>query len=137
MKLKELFGQLSKKDGIICAALAVVILIVSVVTFTDRKENVTGAVSEKVIIEEKADTFEARLENILSKIEGVGKVDVLISYEDGEGASKPVAAVVIAEGADMPEARIKLQLAVETSLGLPASRIKIFTMGGILAGQAE
>ena len=80
--------------------------------------------------------LEVRLENILSKINGVGKVDVMITYdaepvsaESSAATSKPLGAIVIAEGADNLEVRIKIQQSVQTVLGIEARQVKIFEMG--------
>ena len=56
--------------------------------------------------------LEIRLEKILSKIEGVGKTDVLITYKENE--TKIEGAIVIAEGAGNIDVKQKILQAVET-----------------------
>lgn len=71
--------------------------------------------------ETPVDTPEARLERILSEIEGAGRVKVMLTY-DGDAVQGCVAA---AEGADEIAVVLKLQRAVQTLTNLELNRIEI------------
>lgn len=64
-----------------------------------------------------ADTEEARLEAILTQIEGVGQSRVLLS-ENG--------AVVVCPGADSPSVCLRVTQAVRCYTGLGADAVKVF-----------
>ena len=66
-----------------------------------------------------ADTEEARLEALLSRMEGVGRIRLLLS-DSG--------AAVVCQGADASSVRLAVTEAVRTYTGLGADRIVIFKM---------
>lgn len=63
---------------------------------------------------------EERLAGILSKIEGAGEVEVMITTKD-----KTSSVVVISTGADEPIVRLKLRQAVRTAVQTDNKNIKI------------
>ncbi|MDR3216485.1 MAG: hypothetical protein LBT55_03610 [Clostridiaceae bacterium] len=83
---------------------------------TAEPDSVNTAASEMTV-------EETRLAAVLSRIEGVGKVTVMISKSDD---GKPISAVVVAEGAKNPGIKLKLLEAVETALSLPGSAVEIY-----------
>ena len=136
-KVSDTFKEFSKKDVAICAV--VIIAMFSVGVYINKNKdtyaykNTPDAPSPSTDVSTE---LEVRLENILSKINGVGKVDVMITYdaepvsaESSAATSKPLGAIVIAEGADNLEVRIKIQQSVQTVLGIEARQVKIFEMG--------
>ena len=72
------------------------------------------------------DSDEARMERILSRIEGAGKVSVMLS--GGEDA--PGGAVVAASGADDARVVLELQRAVRALTGLELEKIEIVKSKG-------
>lgn len=62
---------------------------------------------------------EQRLAAILTRIEGVGDVEVMISEEEQKGV------LVVAEGANNLGVCLRLQYAIQTLLGTEAIRIEI------------
>lgn len=63
--------------------------------------------------------LENRLVSILSRIDGVGKIEVMITEDQVSGI------LVVAQGADDLRISLRLQHAVQTLLGTEASRIEI------------
>lgn len=69
---------------VIFLILLVIVMVVINTLFTSDKENEdTVSVVNTKEITSSTDELEVKLENILSKIEGAGKVDVMISYLSG------------------------------------------------------
>lgn len=66
--------------------------------------------------------IERRLQDILGRIDGAGKVEVLIA-ENADGA--PEGVLVVTDGAEDIAVNIRLQQAVHTLLGLDISRIEV------------
>lgn len=124
--VKNNLKSLSKKDIAICAAIGIAVVLLtfgSVGVFNkDKQTQPDNAASAS----DKSTEFELRLSEILCKIDGAGNVNVLINRRDG--TDEIIGAVILFEGEDIPETRIKLQLATQTALGIEASKIKIFTM---------
>ena len=136
-KVSDTFKEFSKKDAAICAVVIIAMFAVGVYINKNKDtyayKNTPDAPSHSTDVSTE---LEVRLENILSKINGVGKVDVMITYdaepvsaESNAATSKPLGAIVIAEGADNLEVRIKIQQSVQTVLGIEARQVKIFEMG--------
>ena len=66
--------------------------------------------------------LERRLSGILGQIDGVGRVKVMVT-QSADGV--PEGALVVAEGADDVGVCLRLQYAVQTLLGIEASKIEI------------
>ena len=81
-----------------------------------------------------ASTQEKRIAEVLSAIEGAGKVEVALFYaqnDSGFGASAsaaPTGAVVVAQGAQDMTVRLQLIRAVRTLLGLSENAVDVFVM---------
>lgn len=76
---------------------------------------------------------EKRIAQVLSAMDGAGKVEVALFYAQeagafGASASVPTGAVVVAEGAEDMAVRLKLIRAVRTLLSLPESAVDVFVM---------
>ena len=74
----------------------------------------------------RADDVEARMERILSRIEGAGRVTVMLSGVEGA----PEGAVVAASGADSARVVLELQRAVQALTGLELGKIEIVKSKG-------
>lgn len=73
-----------------------------------------------------ASEAESRISRVLSTIEGAGKVEVAVYYEE----SVPCGAVVVAQGASDVAVQLRLISAVTTLLGLDQSRVAIYEREG-------
>lgn len=69
-----------------------------------------------------ATQIESRVASVLSRVEGAGRVQVLIG--EGEGAG----VLVVAEGADDLRVALELARAVQALLGVENSRIEVLKM---------
>ena len=67
---------------------------------------------------------EARLERVLSEVEGAGRVKVMVF----EGKDGQTGVLVVAEGARDVSVRLRLQKAVQTVLGIDNARIDVSPM---------
>lgn len=72
---------------------------------------------------------EGRLSRVLSAMSGAGQVEVAVFYR--EESAVPCGAVVVAQGADDVGVRLQLSRAVCTLLGLEASQVEVFKLGGM------
>ena len=68
--------------------------------------------------------IESELKNILSMVEGVGDLDVMVSF-DGENVVK--GAIIVAEGAENSTIRKMLQDSAVSVLNLPEYKVKVLT----------
>ena len=70
-----------KKEQLLMIALAAILMVVILVPIPE-KEKASKSTESLLTESEKEDSLEQQLEKILEKISGVGKVEVLITYED-------------------------------------------------------
>lgn len=149
-KIRSLFAKIKSIKNIeiyIAATLAVVVL--AIVLFSNvSTKNADEIVSGESYIEE----LEHKIVSVVQKIDGVGKVVVAIThdattesvyayeketdnilYVKGEPVvvktlpPKILGVVVVAEGADNPIVRMKINEAVVTLLNVDETRVQVFT----------
>ena len=82
---------------------------------------------------ESGSAQEKRIAEVLSAIEGAGKVEVALFYAQtdtafGASASAPAGAVVVAQGAQDMGVRLQLIRAMRTLLGLSENAVDVFVM---------
>lgn len=104
-----------QKDGWLLAALAALVLIC---LFLGAADDTPAPRTDD----------EARLSRVLSAMEGAGQVEVAVFY--GEESALPCGAVIVAQGAEDVGVRLQLTRAVCTLLGLEASQVDVFKLGG-------
>ena len=80
---------------------------------------------------EQKTELEARVERILTKIEGAGRVSAMIT-QDAEGGV--TGALIVADGLNDMGTYLKLQRAVESLLEVDASRIEIIGRSDLSGG---
>lgn len=80
--------------------------------------------SNKGAVEETPPDEEARLEELCSKIEGVGECRAMVTYKEGE----VYAVAVICRGADNPKVRERLTELITSMYGIGANRVTIQKM---------
>lgn len=76
--------------------------------------------------EGSATDAENRISRVLSAIEGAGRVEVAVYYEE----SVPCGAVVVAQGASDIAVQLRLISAVSTLLGIDQGRVAIYEREG-------
>lgn len=94
-------------------ALALVLIAVAMLVFMQQADS--AALSD-----------EARLERLLSQIEGSGEISVMLSGEEGGYKG----CVVIAEGGNDMRVVLKIQRAVQAALDISCENIEIIASGG-------
>lgn len=136
-RLKEFWGKAKtiKNLEVIIAVIVigVVLLIYASAISTDKtKKGGIGAETSTF-----AEGEELRLAEILSQIEGAGKVSVMITYEQkDEGievatekkVSKIKGVIIVAEGAKDVGVRLNLIRATQTVLNVKSNTIEVFVM---------
>lgn len=120
-KLLEIWRRVRQDGGLlVMIALAVGICLL----LPQEQEKLSGSSSEE----------EARLATVLSAMEGVGKVEVVIRWDETSatmtqpGSKAPAGVVVVAQGAEDIGVRIKLIRAVTTLLQLQPNSVEVFAM---------
>lgn len=101
---------------IIAVLIIVSVSILSIDVFTENTDK------RKQIIDESVST-ETTLCNILTDIKGVGKVDVMLQYNE---ESQITGVIVTAEGAEDPIIKNDLVNAVRAVFNIPVSSVMVF-----------
>lgn len=66
----------------------------------------------------------ARLKQILSHAQGIGKLEVMVSKDENQRAE---GVIVVAQGADDPAIKMQICEAAQTAFGVPLHKIQIYT----------
>lgn len=127
-KIKTIFSKDKKIENLIFLLILLIITLVAVNSILnedkveDDEKDLVGA--ELANAEDASTSLEKRIENILSKISGVGKVSVLLTYADEnlEGM------VIVSEGAEDATTKTNIINAVEAVTGLGKHKIKVYPM---------
>lgn len=116
--------QFLRRDGWLLAALGTAVLLCLALGATEG-----GAAPSQQ---------ESRLAQVLSAMEGAGRVEVAIYYEGSAEEAVPCGAVIVADGAGDVGVQLRLTRAVTTLLGMDASRVEVFQReGGSSHGQLD
>lgn len=117
-----------KNKYIIFALLALLVLVIAIPTSTEEKageKTVSEAASER--------EMEAQLKRVLSAMEGVGEVEVMITFETEENSlfgttatkGKVCGVVVVAEGAGNAVVETRISNAIKALFSIEAHKISI------------
>lgn len=132
-KFKKIFKNKDKKVENLVFLLVILIITLICINYimkddvkTNEKEKYKDAVlaSSTEIV---GTDLENRIENILSKIEGVGKSSVLLTYDN----EKLEGIVVVAEGSKNLDTKLNIISAVEAVTGLGKHKIKVYEMNEV------
>jgi stage III sporulation protein AG len=105
----------------------VLVLIVAVPTGSSGEKTELSAQAEAV--EEEPDSVQEQLAAILTRMEGVGKVRVMLSFSD-EKQLVVEGVVVVAEGGDSPQVQTKIRDAVMSLFDIEAHKVIVVKMSG-------
>ena len=117
-----------KNKYIVFVLLAILVLVIAIPTSTEDK---TG---ETIVNENTSEReMEAQLKRVLSAMEGVGEVEVMITFETEEnslfgttaGKGKVCGVVVVAEGAGNAVVETRISNAIKALFSIEAHKISI------------
>ena len=117
--LEKLKSDPKLRDLTVKIIAVIIIISVALLSFDVFTQNTD---KRKQIIDENI-TIESALCNILTDIKGVGKVDVMLQYNDDEQVS---GVIVTAEGAEDPIIKNNLVNAVRAVFNIPVSNVVVF-----------
>ena len=115
--IKKLKGIKNLQIIVVIFIIAVALIIYSTVMTSKDKNDVKTSASAVMTSEEQ------RLSSILGNIDGAGKVETMITSQNGE----IVGVLVIADGADSITVRLRLMDATATALGVSKQIINVFS----------
>lgn len=137
-----LLKNLSKQQWMILVLLGLLLVVIALPTAEDVvSESAVFTDTKKVQADESAvrsSDLELQLEQVLSRTEGVGAVQVMLnmsqdensfsSLSDASGQQKIQGALIVAEGGDDPVTVRKIQEAVMALFQIEAHKIKVMKM---------
>ena len=107
--------------------LAILIGLIVILIFFSSISSASNS-SERTTSSNYIDNIETKLENLISEIDGVGRVEVMLMGEKEENSpehQKIVSAVVVTDGANNVSVKINIIKAVQTLLKLDSSCIEV------------
>ncbi len=109
------------RDVLLIGAIGLLLLIAAYFVFTENRAAETDTVGNTY----EMTLTESRLCSVLSRIEGVGKLEVYVS-EDETG--NPQSAIIVFEGADSLSVRMDVMRAAAGALGISQNDVLIYKM---------
>lgn len=118
-----------KKDKIVLCFLAGILLLV--IALPVKSEDTQAVKMETETISTNASLLERQLEQVLTRIEGIGEVQAMITLEplvDDRETPEIRGVLVVAESGDNPVEILKIQETVMTLFQIEAHRIKVMKL---------
>lgn len=151
MKLKNPFGMIKKDKLILIFLVGILLVIIKLPTKSSSKNNTNEYNIQSSVTKSAGSNYgtlmELQLEEILSKVTGVGKTNVavilkdsgktVLNLEDSDNTSKKIekedkpeiqGVLIVAEGAGNVEIVSEITDAVSALLGIPVNKIKVLKM---------
>lgn len=117
---------------IIWLLIGVFLLVICIPTGSKKKEQEGFTDGEEVVTMTETAVLEERLETMLQKVQGVGRVEVMITtsgeYNQIEGV------VVVAQGADLPQVQQDIIETAQALFPIAAHKIKVCKMIEVSGG---
>ena len=121
----NILNKLGKDKILIILLIGIIMLVISIPT-SKKSSSVNLYDGFDYTADDEESGLETKLKRCLSKVEGVGDVDVIVTYEsDGKTAE---GVIIVAKGGDNGTVVTQITDAVEALLGLPAHKIKVQKM---------
>lgn len=125
----NLLGNILNKSGrdkiLILLLVGIIMLVISIPT--SKSNDSDGLYSGYAIETDNEESeLESKLKRCLSKVNGVGNVDVIVTYESDGKTARGV--IIVAEGGDDGVIVTQITSAIESLLGIPAHKIKVLKM---------
>ena len=126
-----LVEKMLNKSGKEKIFIGVLLLVIAIPVKSDKTGGyVSGSDTYKTSDEEISDYdvyMEQRIEKILSQVDGVGKVNVMVTLENTDDTAIG-GVVIVAQGGDNGSVVSNITSALEALLGIPVHKIKVLKM---------
>ena len=126
-----LVEKMLNKSGKEKLLIGVLLLVIAIPVKSDKTGGyVSGSDTYKTSDEEISDYdvyMEQRIEKILSQVDGVGKVNVMVTLENTDDTAIG-GVVIVAQGGDNGSVVSNITSALEALLGIPVHKIKVLKM---------
>ena len=136
------FSQLFKKlksikhiEIILAVLFALIILLVYFSSISGLSNDTQDTTSTNTAVSAYTIEMEQKLSNILSKIDGVGDVDVMLMIENSTNFNTEVlpniiSVIVVADGAENVWVKLDIIKAIQTLLEIDCANIEVLAGGG-------
>ena len=123
--VEKMLNKSGKEKILIVLLIGVLLLVIAIPVKSDKTGGyVSGSDTYKTSDEEISDYdvyMEQRIEKILSQVDGVGKVNVMVTLENTDDTA-------MAQGGDNGSVVSNITSALEALLGIPVHKIKVLKM---------
>ena len=129
--VEKMLNKSGKEKILIVLLIGVLLLVIAIPVKSDKTGGyVSGSDTYKTSDEEISDYdvyMEQRIEKILSQVDGVGKVNVMVTLENTDDTAIG-GVVIVAQGGDNGSVVSNITSALEALLGIPVHKIKVLKM---------
>ena len=128
--VEKMLNKSGKEKILIVLLIGVLLLVIAIPVKSDKTGCVSDSDTYKTSDEEISDYdvyMEQRIEKILSQVDGVGKVNVMVTLENTDDTAIG-GVVIVAQGGDNGSVVSNITSALEALLGIPVHKIKVLKM---------
>ena len=129
--VEKMLNKSGKEKILIVLLIGVLLLVIAIPVKSDKTSGyVSDSYTYKTSDEEISDYdvyMEQRIEKILSHVDGVGKVNVMVTLENTDDTAIG-GVVIVAQGGDNGSVVSNITSALEALLGIPVHKIKVLKM---------
>ena len=126
----NILGNFLNKTGkdkiLILLLVGIILLVISIPTSKKSSSSLSSSGYNSILTDSEQSDLEGKLKRCLAKVEGVGDVDVIVTYDSG--GKIPEGVIIVAKGGDNGTVATEITNAIEALLGLPAHKIKVLKM---------
>ena len=112
--LGDFLNKTGKDKILILLLVGIILLVISIPTSKKSSSSLSSSGYDSILTDSEQSDLEGKLKRCLAKVEGVGDVDVIVTYDSGGKTPEGVAT--------------EITNAIEALLGLPAHKIKVLKM---------
>ena len=124
--LGDFFNKTGKDKILILLLVGIILLVISIPTSKKSSSSLSSSGYDSILTDSEQSDLEGKLKRCLAKVEGVGDVDVIVTYDSG--GKTPEGVIIVANGGDNGTVATEITNAIEALLGLPAHKIKVLKM---------
>ena len=124
--LGDFLNKTGKDKILILLLVGIILLVISIPTSKKSSSSLSSSGYDSILTDSEQSDLEGKLKRCLAKVEGVGDVDVIVTYDSG--GKTPEGVIIVAKGEDNGTVATEITNAIEALLGLPAHKIKVLKM---------
>ena len=112
--LGDFLNKTGKDKILILLLVGIILLVISIPTSKKSSSSLSSSGYDSILTDSEQSDLEGKLKRCLAKVEGVGDVDVIVTYDSG--GKTPEGVIIVAKGGDNGTVATEITNAIEALL---------------------